>query len=115
MTGAFTDATRQAVRDRAGGRCELCGSRAEVGHFHHRRPRAMGGTSRDDAAAASNCLLLHPRCHAGIESSREKALRNGWIVSAFDSPLLIPAKLWYGLVLLSDDGSFSPALGNALA
>ena len=109
MSGQFDDATRDLVRKRAGGRCELCGMSLPVGHFHHRRPRAMGGTKRIEASGAANCLLLHSRCHADIESSRERALANGWLVRQSDIPASVPAKLWRGLTLLSDDGTFSSA------
>jgi 5-methylcytosine-specific restriction enzyme A len=110
--GSFSKATREAVIARANGKCELCGQRLEVGHFHHRRPRGMGGTNRSDSAMAANCLLVHPRCHSDIESSRQRALDKGWLVMQTHSPSETPVSLWSGVFLLADDGSISPAWGS---
>lgn len=107
MSGAFDKQTREIVFLRAKMRCEMCGSQCRVAHFHHRRPRGMGGTRRIESSRASNCLFVHPRCHAEIESSRERALVNGWLVRQVDSPLLVPVKLWSGLWFLDDDGGMS--------
>ena len=109
MTAAFSRSVRETVRERAGTRCELCGTTCHIGHYHHRRPRGMGGTRREESGQPSNCLLLHPRCHADVESSRERAISNGWLVSSFIEPAEVPVKLWHGLVYLKDDGSFVPA------
>lgn len=106
---AFDAATREIVKSRSGGRCELCGSRLEVAHFHHRRPRGMGGSRSNATGAASNCLVLHSGCHADIESNRQRALDNGWLVSQWKDPATIPVKRWDGLFLLADDGTVSPA------
>lgn len=109
---AFTDKVRATVRQRSNGRCELCGVRLQVAHFHHRRPRGMGGTKSLDSGAPSNCLAVHPACHADIESSRERSLRNGWLVSQWQSPAEVPVKSYLGLVLLLDDGTVVDALGK---
>ena len=106
---AFSTATRETVRQRAGDRCELCGSRIEVAHFHHRRPRGMGGSRKQETGGAANCLLLHSRCHDGIESNRQRALDNGWLVSQWRDPATVPVKRWDGLFLLADDGTVNPA------
>ena len=112
MTAVFDRHTKQLVRERSRDRCELCGVHCFVAHFHHRRPRGMGGTRRKEASGAANCLLVHPRCHAEIESSRERALANGWLVRQTDTPSLVPVKLWNGLQLLADDGSVVSAWGS---
>lgn len=113
MTAAFTEKVKGIVRERAAGKCELCGTMCVVAHFHHRRPRGMGGSRSNATGSASNCLMLHPRCHADVESSRERAIGNGWIVPSGIDPLEVPVKLWHGRFFLEADGSFSEALGNA--
>lgn len=110
---AFDGATREAVRKRTGDRCDLCGLPVKVAHFHHRRPRGMGGTIRNGSGDPSNCLLLHPRCHGEVESSRERSLKNGWLVSQHQEPSEIPVKLWLGFRLLRADGTMAELLGEA--
>lgn len=105
---AFNANTRQKVRQRADGRCDLCSLPVAVAHYHHRRPRGMGGTVRADSGDASNCLFLHPRCHEQVESNRERAIANGWLVPQYQDPQKVPAKLWMGLVVLGSDGTATP-------
>lgn len=74
-----------AVYARAGWCCELDGIavgpvRGLDHHLHHRRPRAVGGSSRRDTNYPSNLLLLCPPCHEGVESRRAEALEFGWLV-----------------------------------
>lgn len=102
---AFSETTRKSVRERSRGKCDLCGMPVSVAHFHHRRPRAMGGTRRRDSGTASNCLVVHPSCHAMIELSRQRSLDNGWLVSQYQDPPSVPVKLWFGWAYLTDDGS----------
>lgn len=109
---AFSNAERQAVIERSKGRCDLCGMPVKVGHFHHRRPRGMGGTKRASSGDPSNCLLLHPRCHADIESNRERSLANGWLVPQYQDPRDIPVKLWLGFMYLHSDGTVSESHGD---
>lgn len=108
MSSAFSEKTRDWVKSRAEGRCELCGGPMIVGHFHHRRARGMGGTKRDTSGAASNCLLIHPSCHADVESHRQRALDNGWLLRQTEDPLVVPVKLWSGMWLLDDSGEYVP-------
>ena len=105
----FGPATKQLVLDRAGGKCELCGMPVGVPHLHHRRPRGMGGSKRVETGGASNCLVIHPSCHADVESNRQRALDNGWLVSQWRDPATVPVKRWNGLCLLAEDGSVNPA------
>ena len=109
VTAAFDRATRELVRNRAAGRCDLCGMPISVGHYHHRQPRGMGGTRRIEASGAANCLLLHPRCHSDVESSRERSIGNGWLVPQWGNPQEVPVKLWKGMYLLLPDGTLRPA------
>lgn len=65
----------RAVRARADGRCERCGS--WVGYFylhvHHRRPRSLGGKHTQENASA-----LCGACHGAIHSHAADDWRN-WI------------------------------------
>lgn len=77
--------TVEAVYERAGWLCELCGDPVEpvrgVGHhLHHRRPRASGGSKRPDTNSTANLLLLCPPCHGYVESERAQALECGWLL-----------------------------------
>ena len=101
----FSQKVRDLIHHRAAGRCEICGMPCIGGQIHHRRPRGMGGTSRKETGTASNGLYVHLKCHANVESSRTAALENGWLVSQNSEPADVPVRLYYGRVLLSDDGS----------
>lgn len=89
-TGPARDVV-DAVAERAGHSCEICS--AAVGptrgvdfHIHHRRPRAAGGSRREDTNLPSNLLLLCPPCHEAIESRRGEALAAGWLVPQNGDP-----------------------------
>lgn len=109
-----------AVYERAGWSCEVCtagvGDRRGVDHhLHHRRPRAMGGSSRTDTNLPSNLLLLCPDCHRDIESHRAVALSMGWIVPQGTDPatvaVLVQRDRWVYLTVngrYSDDPPDSP-------
>jgi hypothetical protein len=80
-------AVRQMVLERSGYRCEICGNKLGENQFysiHHRIPRGMGGTDREDLNLASNLLSLcgsgTTGCHGYIESNRQEAYEKGWIV-----------------------------------
>lgn len=105
--GAFNDDAKALIYARAKGRCEMCGTRAEGVHLHHRQPRQMGGTSLPSVGGADNGLFLHPRCHDIIESNRSTAYLNGWLVKKSDAPESVPVKLWDGWHYLHPDGSVS--------
>lgn len=108
MTAAFSEATKMAVIDRAKGRCDRCGVIITTGaNFHHRRPRGMGSTNRDESSSPANCLLLHPACHDYIERHRTEAQEKGWLVRQIDDPRLMPALVQGALCLLHEDGTVS--------
>ena len=109
----FSTKTQQLVSKRAHNYCELCGQIATYHQFHHRRPRGMGGSRNPVTGSASNALLLHPACHVMVESNREAALENGWLVRQGIDPATCPVKLHNGWFLLSEDGfALSVVEGN---
>lgn len=105
----FTPAVQEQIRERAKGRCEMCGSLAMYHQIHHRRPRGMGGSKDPVCGTAANGLFLHPGCHAKIESNREQAYERGYLVRQGHNPAEVPVQrgsIWY---LLGEDGSLTPS------
>lgn len=102
----FSTRTREIIRNRANGYCEVCGMALRIyAQIHHRRPRGMGGTRQADSASPANGLYVHQKCHDTIERNRATGLRKGWLVRQGDDPAQIPVQLWTGWHLLKDDGS----------
>lgn len=94
------------VRLREGNRCALCGLPVQGrGHVHHRKPRGMGSSSGRNTL--SNLIYLHATCHLiHIESQRERAYSNGWLIRGDVEPAEVP--LVYMLdktVYLTDNGT----------
>lgn len=106
--GAFSDYVRRVIHARARGRCEICGMKADRGHFHHRKPRRMGGTSDMTLGLASNGMYLHFSCHERVERNRIDGYRLGYLVAATDNPSDTAVRLWDGWWRLDDDGSLIP-------
>lgn len=69
---AEIDAVRQRVLERAGGRCERCGS-AKGLHLHHLRSRARGGSHE-----ASNLAALCSRPNGGCHGKAHAHLIPDW-------------------------------------
>lgn len=112
MTG-FSPQVKQLMRDRAlmDGmiRCEVMavcqGRAASLWQLHHRRPRGMGSSRRPETNQAANGLHVCADDHRYIESHRELALRNGWLVRQNQTPADVPVLYRHRWCLLSDDGS----------
>lgn len=111
-TGPAQDVV-DAVYDRASHSCEACGcavgpQRGLDHHLHHRRPRAAGGSRRDDTNLPSNLLLVCPPCHDDVESRRAWALEHGLLLWQTDDParvaVLICRDRW---VYLTTSGAYS--------
>lgn len=111
MTG-FSKTVRDIVARRANGVCERCGSGAPAYHIHHRRPRGIGGSKRQDTNQASNGLFVCLACHSAIESDRELSLWSGWLVRQGQEPFLVPVLRMGEWVRLYDDGSITPGKGS---
>lgn len=105
-----TAAQRRTVAERAGYRCEVCARVLGWGEgafatwttphsFHHRRPRAMGGTCRPDSNEPQNLLLLcgtgTTGCHGRVEANRTLALALGWLLRQDQDPATVPANIWH--------------------
>src|SRR5690606_35241972 len=98
--------TRMTVYARAGYRCERCGQRG--GQIHHRRPRAMGGSCREDTNSPANLLAACADCPTWAESYRAEARNEGWLVPQTGNPaeyaVLVHRSRW---VYLTHDGRYS--------
>lgn len=94
----ITDAVRQVVKTRAGCRCERCNRdlAGGGGEVHHRRPRGMGGSRRQDTNQSGNLVLLCSGCHREAESKRAAARRAGWLVASRGNPMATPVLLFDG-------------------
>lgn len=103
------------VKDRAGGRCERCAAWVPVdAEVHHRIPRGMGGSRDPRINRPSNLVVLCRPCHREVESRRELAYRDGWLVHRTAEPVNAPVEsAVHGRVLLADDGSVTPVGGAA--
>ena len=106
--GEFGTEVRKLVYERAGGRCERCGLASMAYQWHHRRPRAMGGSNAADTNTAANCLLLCVRCHQAVESQRAVALDRGYLVPQGATPTNVPVYRCGGWVLLDNYGGTAP-------
>ena len=97
------DDVKDAIADRdqhhGEPQCQRCGRLIGSGPFsrHHRDPRGMGG-SRGDPHALVNLVLLcgsatsRGGCHFEVESQREQAKRDGWLVPMNINPEEWPAR-----------------------
>ena len=72
-----SEATREAVRRRANGFCEVLAFRCEIKgvHIHHRLMRSQGGGHE-----AENLLLVCDSCHRYIHDQPEYAYERGWLL-----------------------------------
>lgn len=104
--------TREIIRHRALGVCEVCGVRAGT-DWSHRLPKGMGGAgSKGRAASDSPCNALWAcrPCHAEIETCEAHVYDYGWKLRRGQDPEAVPALLstpygagWY---LLAPDGTY---------
>jgi len=98
-------AGRVAVRERASGRCEGCGTPGPL-EFAHRVRRSQGGLW-----SPTNALHLCGACHGTATREPALARASGWEVSPTLDPAEVPAWLihegipgWW-LLLLASDGT----------
>ena len=83
--------TRSDIAARSKGRCERCGRSGNGGQVHHRKPRRMGGRKKNsDINMHANLMLLCSDCHATVESRREQAMAEGFVLSEMEDPAVAP-------------------------
>lgn len=108
MTGPNL-ATRQLVIERDHGRCLRCGGPMES--IHHRKPRGMGGTRDASINSPVNLVSLCGHgtagCHGWIESHRDAAYRDGWLVRRNEDPAEVLIRTRELMVLLFEDGGMA--------
>jgi hypothetical protein len=101
-----SDEVRFLCFARAGYRCERCGKSGTAFGFslHHRRPRMMGGTLRLHIHQPAWLIVLCGSgvdgCHGWVESNRDQARDDGYLLFAIDNGEEIPFKdiegrYWY--------------------
>lgn len=112
-TRAVVDASRSVVHERDQGRCCMCG--AEATDVHHRRRKGMGGSAllEQPSNLVTLCGLGNTSGHHGwAHQNPEQANQYGWVLYAYEVPAETPVFYRGGWVLLSDDGSRTPYLGE---
>jgi len=67
----------------------------------------MGGSKDPVVGSAANGIWVHPHCHSKIESERERARENGWLVPQASDPSKVPFKKYNGWVMLNEDGTYT--------
>ncbi|MFZ1363077.1 MAG: hypothetical protein WAS05_09150 [Candidatus Nanopelagicales bacterium] len=76
---------RQIVKDRSEGKCERCNADlyGQLASIHHRKPRQMGGTSVFLHTIQNMVVLCGSGttgCHGWVESNRDMAREQGWLL-----------------------------------
>ena len=104
----FTEAVKETIRERSGGRCEAMipsectGIASEI---HHRRTRGMGGTRRADTNLPANGLHLCRECHRWVTEHPAEARESGWVVRQSQTPSEVRVLRRGEWVRLFDDGA----------
>ncbi len=112
-----TAATVQRVRERDGHACAVCGGPGPF-QTHHRRPRAMGGTSDPGTNLPSNLLTLDERCHRLIETDPDMMRKAygmaGWKTRQGRDPAMVRvlhARFGSGFLTEAGGWSYEPPPG----
>ena len=90
------DKTRFLVLARALYQCERCYGNGTVFGFsvHHRVPRRMGGSRNADLHKPANLIVLCGSgvdgCHGWVESNRDQARADGYLLFRVDNAEQIP-------------------------
>ncbi len=87
--------SQQLALKRSNGKCEVCGWFKPDLQAHHRRPRGSGGTSLEWVNSPANLLIACSQCHAKIESQREWAKANGYLLSLHSRDASRPVRYWW--------------------
>lgn len=73
----------------------------------------MGGSRRADTNGVANIVLVTERCHARMESLREMAYANGWLIRQNFDPATVPFLYRGAWVLLTELGAVEQLTGGA--
>lgn len=107
----ISPATRRLLRQRADGRCEVCGL-AWPTNSHHRKNRSQGGGDE-----LSNLLAVcgsgTTECHGYITEHPGESYLKGWSVRQSQDPAEVPV-LYRGIYVLLDNlGNLHDYTGDA--
>lgn len=112
MSGAFAPKLVRlifTIRDNEA--CFRCGrglrweDRGMGWSMHHRRPRSMGGTKTAWVGMAANALTLcgsgTTGCHGWVESHRDEAFEDGYLISANSGQIAedVAVRRWDGVLV----------------
>ena len=90
-------------------RCCISVGEHRLYSIHHRCPRRMGGSSDVEINVPSNLVTLcgtgTTGCHGWIESHREQATEQGWLLARLIDRHRPVRTIVDSLVSLSDDGT----------
>lgn len=95
---------RMLCWDRDTGMCLRCPGGRMAAQLHHRRPRGMGSTSRPETNLPANLVSLCAECHAWIESHRDVATLQGWLVPQVYDPAEVAILTPRGVLRLDNAG-----------
>lgn len=102
------DWSRRLVFGRSQQRCERCGLRPTMPHWHHRRSRSVRDVHTHHPC---NGVCLCPACHEWVHGHPMQAWMDGWIVSRHtDNPETVPITSRWGERLHHCDGTYSPSV-----
>ena len=92
--------TREAVCNRSGGRCEICGEIAT--NMHHRKKRSQGG-QWSPANVLHLCGTGTTGCHGYFENHPKVAYLLGVSIRRNQNPANVAVRTPHGDLWLSDD------------
>lgn len=84
MSNDIPHALQLVIDERDAGHCMRCGALGSAYPRHHRRRRREHDTHTHEPC---NVVTLCRVCHGIVHANPRRALEEGWIVSAWDSPL----------------------------
>lgn len=99
-----TDAVRQLVYERDGGRCVRCNSVHRL-TIHHRVNRGMGGAREPWVNQPPNLLLVCTTCNSWFEDYPRDSYAAGWKVRRPQLPGEVPVRYPDGCYWLAPDGA----------
>lgn len=90
------------IKDRAKGKCEVCGTQVgEEYDPHHRQLKSRGGKDK-----ASNLLHICHKCHMKIHDQPAWASDKGYMIASWEKPEEMGFLNWRGFWIdIYDDGT----------